>query len=273
MPELPEVETTRRGLEPHVVGKTVTSLVVRNRKLRLPVPQGLGRRLRGKRIQAIRRRAKYLLFDFEGVDGQLMVHLGMSGSVKIVPADAERRKHDHIDLVLEDGTTLRYHDPRRFGMWIWVPAPWEEHALLSHLGPEPLGHGFDGALLYARSRRRRAAVKTFLMDGRIVVGVGNIYAAEALFAAGIRPGRAAGRVTRKEFDRLAKEVRRILRLAIRNGGTTLQDFVGGDGEPGYFAQKLWVYGREGEPCLRCEGILKGKVLGQRASCYCPTCQK
>lgn len=273
MPELPEVETTRRGLEPHVVGKTVTSLIVRNRKLRMPVPVGLGRRLQGKRIRAIRRRAKYLLFDLEGVQGNLLVHLGMSGSVKIVTPETKLRKHDHIDLALADGTTLRYHDPRRFGLWIWVPAPWEEHALLSHLGPEPLSDAFDGELLFSRSRKRTAAVKTFLMDGRIVVGVGNIYAAEALFAAGIRPGRAAGRVTRAEFQRLAAEVRRILSEAIAAGGTTLQDFVGGDGEPGYFAQKLWVYGREGEPCRRCGSPLQGRVLGQRASCYCPTCQK
>jgi len=272
MPELPEVETTRRGLEPHVVGHTIADLVVRERRFRLPVPAGLKRRLVGKRVVHIRRRAKYLLVDFEGSSGHLLIHLGMSGSLFMTKASTPPRKHDHIDLVLDNGMAIRFHDPRRFGLWIWVDAPAEQHPLLSHLGPEPLLEHFSGDYLYAKSRKRRCAVKPFLMDGKIVVGVGNIYAAESLFAAKIRPGRAAGRVTRAEYGILAQHVVRILHAAIEQGGTTLQDFVSADGEAGYFAQELWVYGREGQKCKLCDGILKGKVLGQRASCYCPTCQ-
>lgn len=273
MPELPEVETTRRGLEPHVVGRVVEDLIVRERRFRLPVPTGLKRRLKGKRILAIRRRAKYLLVDFEGCSGHLLIHLGMSGSLCVVDPATPPRKHDHIDLILEHGKAIRFHDPRRFGIWTWIPAPEEEHRLLAHLGPEPLLDEFCGDYLFQQSRKRRCAVKTFLMDGRIVVGVGNIYAAESLFAANIRPGRAAGRVTRAEYESLAVHVVRILRAAIAQGGTTLQDFVSGEGEAGYFAQELWVYGREGQECKHCGSTLKGKVLGQRASCYCPECQK
>ena len=272
MPELPEVETTRRGLEPWIVGKKVTDLQVRNRRLRQPIPVGLKRRLKGRHCLSITRRAKYLLLQFEGLKGRLLIHLGMSGSLQIVEADSAPRKHDHVDLVFEDGRCLRYHDPRRFGLWLWAEVPIEEHALLHHLGPEPLSDAFTPELLFQGSRKRKVAVKNYLMDGRTVVGVGNIYAAESLFAARIRPGRAAGRVSRAEYTLLHQEVRRILAEAIQQGGTTLQDFVGGDGEPGYFAQELWVYGCEGEECRRCGAILKGKVLGQRASCYCPNCQ-
>lgn len=272
MPELPEVETTRRGLEPWVVRKTVRDLVVRQRRLRQPIPLGLKRRLKGRRCLGITRRAKYLLFAFEGCKGSLMIHLGMSGSLQVVRPGTPLRKHDHVDLVLEDGRSLRYHDPRRFGLWLWAEAPEQDHALLRHLGPEPLSEGFTAEALFQSARKRRTAVKNYLMDGRTVVGVGNIYAAESLFAAGIRPGRAAGRVTREAYRRLHQEVRRILAEAIRQGGTTLQDFVGGDGEPGYFAQELWVYGREGEPCRRCKTPIKSKVIGQRASCFCPQCQ-
>lgn len=273
MPELPEVETARRGLEPWVVGRQVIDLIVRDRRLRQPIPVGLKRRLKTKRCIGITRRAKYLLLQFEGSEGRLLIHLGMSGSLQIVETGTPPRKHDHVDLVLEDGRSLRYHDPRRFGLWLWAKAPVADHALLHHLGPEPLSDAFTPQLLFDGSRKRKAAVKNYLMDGRTVVGVGNIYAAESLFAAGIRPGRAAGRVTQAEYALLHQEVRRILAEAIRQGGTTLQDFVGSDGEPGYFAQELWVYGREGAACRRCKSTLKGKVIGQRASCYCPTCQK
>lgn len=272
MPELPEVETTRRGLEPWTVGRKVVDLVVRERRLRQPIPVGLKRRLKGRKCIGITRRAKYLLLEFEGATGRLLIHLGMSGSLQVVDRELAPRKHDHVDLVLDDGQCLRYHDPRRFGLWLWAEAPLEAHPLLHHLGPEPLSEAFTAEDLFQGARKRRVAVKNYLMDGRTVVGVGNIYAAEALFAAGIRPGRAAGRVTRAEFARLHEEVRRILAEAIRQGGTTLQDFVGGDGEPGYFAQDLWVYGLEGEPCRRCGTELKGRVIGQRASCYCPQCQ-
>jgi formamidopyrimidine-DNA glycosylase len=271
MPELPEVETTRRGILPFVEGFVVEDLVVRNRSLRLPVPTTLKRCLRGRQVVALKRRAKYLLFEFE--HGHLLVHLGMSGSLCLVEAKQTLRKHDHIDLCLSSGKVLRYHDPRRFGLWLWTDQPVEEHALLRHLGPEPLGPDFDGELLFQKSRKRKVAVKSFLMDGKIVVGIGNIYAAEALFAARIRPTRAAGRVSRLEYQRLAEHSKRILAESIDQGGTTLKDFVGGDGSPGYFAQELAVYGREGESCGVCAGILKGKVIGQRASCFCPNCQK
>ena len=270
MPELPEVETTRRGILPFVEGFKVTGLTVRNRSLRQPVPTTLKRTLLGKQVVALKRRAKYLLFEFE--HGHLLVHLGMSGSLFLVPPDQIPRKHDHIDLQLSSGKVLRYHDPRRFGLWLWTAKPPQEHALLQHLGPEPLGPDFDGEMLFQKARKRKVAVKSFLMDGKTVVGIGNIYAAEALFAAKIRPTRAAGRVTRAEYQRLADHSRRILTESIAQGGTTLQDFVGGDGNPGYFAQVLAVYGREGEPCRACKGTLKGKVIGQRASCYCPKCQ-
>jgi len=271
MPELPEVETTRRGILPFVEGFLVEDLVVRNRSLRQPVPTTLKRCLRGRRVLTLKRRGKYLLFEFE--HGHLLVHLGMSGSLCLVEATQELRKHDHIDLSLSSGKVLRYHDPRRFGLWLWTNQPVAEHALLHHLGPEPLGPNFHGEWLFQKSRLRKVAVKSFLMDGKTVVGIGNIYAAEALFAARIRPTRAAGRVTRVEYQRLAEHSKRILAESIAQGGTTLKDFVGGDGNPGYFAQKLAVYGREGEPCGACEGLLKGKVIGQRASCYCPHCQK
>jgi formamidopyrimidine-DNA glycosylase len=211
-----------------------------------------------------------LLFEFE--HGHLLVHLGMSGSLCLVQAEQPLRKHDHIDMRLSSGKVLRYHDPRRFGLWLWTSKPVEEHALLHHLGPEPLEPDFDGEMLFQKSRKRKVAVKNFLMDGKTVVGIGNIYAAEALFAAKIRPTRAAGRVTRAEYTRLAEHSKRILAESIAQGGTTLRDFVGGDGNPGYFAQVLAVYGREGELCRVCKAVLKGKVIGQRASCYCPKCQ-
>ncbi len=270
MPELPEVETTRRGILPFVEGYRVDDLVVRNRKLRQPVPAALKRRINGREVVNLKRRAKYLLFEFE--HGHLIVHLGMSGSLSLVDDGAVLRKHDHIDLALSSGKVLRYHDPRRFGLWTWTSDPVLEHSLLNHLGPEPLGPDFDGELLFQKSRKRKVAVKNFIMDGKTVVGIGNIYAAEALFAAKIRPTRAAGRVSRAEYIRIAEHSRRILAESIEKGGTTLKDFVGGDGQPGYFAQVLSVYGREGEPCNACKTLLKGKIIGQRASCYCPKCQ-
>ncbi|MDP7061321.1 MAG: bifunctional DNA-formamidopyrimidine glycosylase/DNA-(apurinic or apyrimidinic site) lyase [Planctomycetota bacterium] len=270
MPELPEVETTRRGIQPHVEGSQVTDLVVRNRNLRQPVPTSLKRLLKGREVRAVKRRAKYLLFEFE--HGHVLVHLGMSGSLCLVDPRHLIRKHDHLDLHLSSGKVLRYHDPRRFGLWLWTSKPLDEHALLHHLGPEPLSEDFDGEMLFGKSRKRKVAVKNFLMDGKIVVGIGNIYAAEALFQAGIRPTRQAGRVTRAQYQRLAEASKRILTAAIEQGGTTLQDFVGGDGEPGYFAQDLAVYGREGEPCGICGTRIRGKTIGQRASCFCPKCQ-
>lgn len=270
MPELPEVETTRRGLRSYCEGQTVDTVEVRETRLRWPVRDDLGELLAGKRILSLDRRAKYLLFEFS--IGTLLVHLGMSGSLRVLLDDAPRATHDHIDICLSTGTRLRYNDPRRFGSFQWF----ERGAALTplaSLGPEPLSADFDGARLFTRSRGRKLAVKPFIMDAATVVGVGNIYAAESLFLAGIRPDRAAGRVSRDRYELLAQHIKQVLTNAINQGGTTLRDFVGGDGKPGYFAQQLYAYGRAGEPCKRCQTILRDKVIGQRASVYCIACQR
>ncbi|XKE45034.1 bifunctional DNA-formamidopyrimidine glycosylase/DNA-(apurinic or apyrimidinic site) lyase [Halomonas organivorans] len=272
MPELPEVETTRRGIAPHVEGREITEVIVRQSRLRLPVPDDLIDRLVGARIGTLSRRAKYLLMPLEGDPSSLLWHLGMSGSLRIVRLGELPRKHDHLDLVMADGAVLRYHDPRRFGFVDWLAGDATQDSRLARLGPEPLSEGFDGERLYAMSRGRRLAVKPFLMDNAVVVGVGNIYAAEALFLAGIDPRRAAGRISRERYARLAAAVREVLAAAITQGGTTLRDFVGGTGEPGYFAQRLNVYGRDGEPCRRCGAELRLVILGQRASVFCGQCQ-
>ena len=270
MPELPEVETTRRGVEPYCVGRVVTRVLVREPRLRWPVPDQLAALLAGQAIEAVERRAKYLLFRTQA--GSLLVHLGMSGSLRLVDFDAPPGRHDHIDVLLDDGACLRYHDPRRFGCFLWLAAG-EIHPLLAHLGPEPLSSEFDGQVLYQRSRGRKCPIKNFIMDGKVVVGVGNIYANEALFISGIRPDRAAGRVSAARYQRLAENIKRVLTFAIEQGGTTLRDFVGGDGRPGYFAQRLLVYGRAGQSCKRCEATLREVRLGQRSSVYCATCQR
>ncbi|AWM60085.1 bifunctional DNA-formamidopyrimidine glycosylase/DNA-(apurinic or apyrimidinic site) lyase [Stutzerimonas stutzeri] len=270
MPELPEVETTRRGIEPHLVGQRVDRVLVRDRRLRWPVPEDLDVRLSGQRIEAVERRAKYLLIKAE--TGTLIVHLGMSGSLRLVNAAQPVGKHDHVDILLESGQALRYTDPRRFGAMLWSEEPLA-HVLLASLGPEPLGGDFDGDRLYRLSRGRSMAVKPFIMDNAVVVGVGNIYASEALFAAGIDPRRPAGSISRARYLKLGEEIRRILAMAIERGGTTLRDFVGGDGKPGYFQQELFVYGRAGEFCKSCGSTLREIRLGQRASVYCSRCQR
>ena len=270
MPELPEVETTRRGVEPHCRGAVVRQLVVREPRLRWPVPHDLAAALCGQTIVAVERRAKYLLFRTAA--GSLMVHLGMSGSLRVVAPDEAPGRHDHIDLLLEGGSCLRYNDPRRFGSFLWLE-PGEQHPLLRHLGPEPLSAEFDGEMLYRRSRGRSGPVKSFIMDGKVVVGVGNIYANEALFLSGIRPDRAAGRISRLRYQRLAANIKQVLTSAIEQRGTTLRDFVGGDGKPGYFAQKLHVYARAGRPCTCCGTALRELRLGQRSSVYCVACQR
>ncbi len=270
MPELPEVETTRLGLLPHIIGRRIESVLVREPRLRWPVPEDLPQRLSGSTIDDLQRRAKYLLFDTGR--GRLIVHLGMSGSLRIVQPGAPLLTHDHIDVHLEGNLRLRYNDPRRFGSFHWLP-PGDAHPLLSGLGPEPLDAAFDGAHLYRLSRGRRAGVKPFVMDAQVVVGVGNIYATEALFLAGILPSRAAGRIALTRYDRLAACIKQVLAAAIDQGGTTLRDFVGGDGKPGYFAQQLWAYGRAGHPCKRCGSRLREKRLGQRSSVYCVACQR
>lgn len=270
MPELPEVETTRRGIAPHVTGAKVARVVTRVPALRWPIPPALAAELPGQRISAVRRRAKYLLID--AGTGSVLVHLGMSGVLRVLPAGLAAGRHDHADLELEGGRMLRLSDPRRFGSLLWQPAG-EVHPLLAGLGPEPLDDDFDGDRLWRVSRGRAVAVKSFIMDQAVVVGVGNIYAAEALFRAGIHPLRAAGRVSRARYAALAGAIRDILSHAIARGGTTLRDFLDPDGAPGYFEQELAVYGRAGAPCRHCGRALRGLRLGSRATCYCPACQR
>jgi len=239
--------------------------------LRWPVPKHLARLLEGRRIQAVERRAKYLLIGFE--HGHLIVHLGMSGSLRIVPGRLPPDKHDHVDIELDNGTCLRLRDPRRFGSVLWAGRSPERHRLLRHLGPEPLSPAFTGALLYQRSRGRRVPVKTFIMDARTVVGVGNIYASEALFGAGIHPGRPAGRISEHRYGNLAASIRDTLTRAIRCGGSTLRDFSNENGQPGYFTLDANVYGREGQPCRGCGAPVRRRLIGQRSSYYCPRCQR
>jgi formamidopyrimidine-DNA glycosylase len=270
MPELPEVETTRRGIAPHVAGRRIVEVVVRERRLRWPVPRELPRKLRGACFLRIDRRAKYLLFHCDA--GCMILHLGMSGSLRVVPDAAPPQKHDHVDFVLDSGTRLRFRDPRRFGSILWTRGDPLEHELLAGLGPEPLGDEFSGAWLFERSRGRRQPVKSFIMDGRIVVGVGNIYASETLFAARIHPRRAAGRISRQRYDELAAAIRDVLNASLASGGTTLRDFVSGVGEPGYFRTELAVYERDGEPCTVCGTAIRSVRLGQRSGFYCPRCQ-
>lgn len=271
MPELPEVETARQGIAPHLTGQAVIRVVVRESRLRWPVPGELADRLSGQVIQAVQRRAKYLLLRTEA--GSVLLHLGMSGSLRLLPVGTAPRKHDHVDIELASGYCLRFNDPRRFGALLWTDDPPEQHPLLRHLGPEPLSEEFTAGHLHAAARHRRAPVKSFIMDNRIVVGVGNIYANEALFMAGIHPLRAAGRISRNRYEVLADSIRQVLTEAIRQGGTTLRDFVGSAGEPGYFAQYLKVYGRHRLPCPECGEPIKLHRLSQRATYYCPHCQR
>ncbi len=271
MPELPEVETTRRALLPHVLGRRVRDVVVRNANLRWPVPSDLAASLRGARITAIRRRGKYLLFDCGR--GELLVHLGMSGRLTVVPEDARPLRHDHVDVRLEDGRAMRLTDPRRFGAMLWVPGGGDGHVLLKGLGVEPFDAAFSGAALQQCARGRRVAVKHFLMDAHVVTGVGNIYASEALFHAGIHPLRSVGRISRARWDRLAAAVRSTLERALAAGGTTLRDFASADGHPGFFQNECAVYGREGEPCVHCATPIRALRQGQRSTFYCPRCQR
>ncbi|HET6631462.1 MAG TPA: bifunctional DNA-formamidopyrimidine glycosylase/DNA-(apurinic or apyrimidinic site) lyase [Rhodanobacteraceae bacterium] len=270
MPELPEVETTRRGIASHLEGQRVEAVVIRRGDLRWPVPRSLRQRLPGQQIETVRRRAKYLLLDTAA--GSALLHLGMSGSLRVLGPAPPPGPHDHYDLVLDNGRLLRFTDPRRFGSLLWQPRG-STHPLLAHLGPEPLSEDFNGDTLWRRAAGRRGAVKGFIMDQATVVGVGNIYASEALFAAGIHPARAAGRVSRERHALLAAAIRQVLAQAITRGGTTLRDFTAPDGAPGYFEQELAVYGREGLPCKACGTPIRSRVIGQRASYFCPRCQR
>ena len=275
MPELPEVETTRRGIEPYLTGRRVLAVMLRRADLRWPVPREISELLPGQRITGVERRAKYLLLHT--AVGSALWHLGMSGSLRVLPADTPAQKHDHVDVLLEPGAghagqMLRFTDPRRFGSLLWQ-ARGEVHPLLAALGPEPLGEGFDGDTLWRASRGHIAAVKTLLMDSHVVVGVGNIYASEALFAARIDPRRAAGSISRARYARLATEVKHLLARAIERGGTTLRDFISPDGKPGYFFRELNVYGHAGTACHVCGKAIRQVTLGQRSTFWCAHCQR
>ena len=269
MPELPEVETTRRGVAPHVVGRTIKRLVIYDGRLRWPVPATLQKHVCDHRVDAVHRRSKYLLFRIG--DGSLLVHLGMTGSLRLYTQAPARRPHDHIDIELDDGSLLRYHDPRRFGAMLWVPDE-AKHPLLARLGPEPFDDAFSADYLYARTRGRRASIKVTLMDNHVVVGVGNIYANEALFRARIRPSIAAGKLSRPRLARLVACVRDVLAEAIAKGGSTLRDYVDSSGEPGSFQLEYFVYQREGLPCRVCGTPIRATRLGQRSAFHCPRCQ-
>ena len=270
MPELPEVETTRRGISPHIEGKRLTRIIIRQHSLRWPIPQELPQLLARRVLKDIQRRGKYLLFHFS--NGHMLIHLGMSGSLRIVNPQESQRKHDHVDFIFSGNTCLRFHDPRRFGAILWTDAPLDDHKLLSHLGPEPLSPDFHLDYLFAKSRQRKKDIKTFIMDSKVVVGVGNIYANEALFDAGIRPTKAAGKVSKKQYEKLIAAIKQVLERSIIQGGTTLRDFVGGNGQPGYFVQQLKAYGREGLACKQCATTLKATRQSQRITVYCPHCQ-
>jgi len=268
MPELPEVEVTRRGIAPHLVGHTIDTVTVRDARLRWPIPDTV-RAIAGRAVRAVNRRGKYLLLDCG--DGHLIVHLGMSGSLRLVAAGTPPEKHDHFDLGF-DGKLLRLRDPRRFGAVLWTSQPPEAHPLIRHLGVEPLSRALDGPRLHALTRGHRAAIKQYLMDGRRIVGVGNIYASESLFLAGVDPRKAAGSLSAERSARLAAAIKRTLRTAIRAGGSSLRDFVGSDGAQGYFQRRAWVYDRAGQQCRRCGTGIRRIVQAQRATYFCPRCQ-
>lgn len=271
MPELPEVETTCKGIAPHITGQTVRKVIIRQPRLRWPIPARLKNILPGNTISTVSRRGKYLLFSTAA--GTMMIHLGMSGSLRLLNASQPAEKHDHVDIVFANGQALRLRDPRRFGAVLWTAKSPFKHTLIASLGPEPLTHEFNTDTLFRCSRKRKRSIKEFIMDSKVVVGVGNIYASEALFLAAIRPTTAAGRISKARYQRLVDAIKQVLANAIRSGGTTLRDFSNGEGKPGYFQQKLNVYGRAGKPCRQCQATIKKIQQGQRSSFYCPQCQR
>ena len=271
MPELPEVETTRRGVDKHVVGRRIVALALYESRLRWRVAETISQQIAGQQVRRTGRRAKYLLIELDG--GTLLLHLGMSGSLRVLPAETPRVLHDHFDLLLDSGVTLRFNDPRRFGSLHYTTQNPNEHPLLARLAPEPFDAAFNAEYLWGVTRRRRVAIKQLLMNSTLVVGVGNIYASEALFRARVKPRRQARTLTRKEVAKLTRAVRDVLNLAIRVGGTTLRDYVDADGNPGYFRQKLYVYERAGQPCRVCAKPIRQITQGQRSTYYCPSCQK
>ncbi len=270
MPELPEVEVTRMGIEPHIKQHKVTNIIIRNGRLRWPIPEQINE-LIGQTIEQVGRRAKYLLIESEA--GTAILHLGMSGKLCVVPKETEILKHDHVDIEFDNQMILRFNDPRRFGAVLWQSCDEPMHSVLVHLGPEPFDPVFTGDYLYQLSRDKKSSIKQFIMDNKIVVGVGNIYANEALFKAGIHPKRPAGNISKKRYQQLVPIIIETLQRAIEQGGTTLKDFAQADGKPGYFAQELLVYGRKGLPCVNCEQILDEIRLGQRSTVFCKNCQK
>ncbi len=271
MPELPEVETTCKGIEPFIFGKSIHNIIVREARLRWPVPTKILRaNLITHQVKNVSRRAKYILIHFS--TGTLIVHLGMSGTLRIASKTEALKKHDHVEFVFDDQTILRFNDPRRFGCVLFAKNN-EPHALLDKLGPEPLEKSFDGEYLFQKAHKHRAAIKTFIMNQRIVVGVGNIYANEALFLAGIHPNQMANTITLAQHQTLASAIKKVLKAAIKQGGTTLKDFRQSDGKPGYFSQALTIYDREGLACIQCKTFIKAFRLGQRATYFCPSCQK
>lgn len=270
MPELPEVEVCRLGISPHIISSKVSKVIVRNAQLRWPIPQEV-QQLVGQEVLAVDRRAKYLLLRFD--TGTLLLHLGMSGTIRVIEKTTPVVKHDHFELVFINGTVLRLNDPRRFGAVLWLDKHQDEQGLLSKLGPEPLSDEFAHGYLFNKAKNRKVPIKTFLMNNHVVVGVGNIYANEALFQAGILPTTKAGDISNKRYNRLTDIIKQVLSAAIEQGGTTLKDFTQADGRPGYFAQSLFVYGRAGEDCLSCKDTLLEIRQSNRSSVYCPTCQK
>ena len=270
MPELPEVETTRRGIIAPLTNQIIKTVIVREKRLRWTIPENLTTVLPGQQIQQVHRRGKYLLLQC--TQGHLLIHLGMSGHLRILPFDTPLKKHDHIDVVLTNDLCLRYHDPRRFGCVLWTGDAILSHPLLVNLGPEPLETGFTGEYLYQKAQGRRIAVKNYIMDSHIVVGVGNIYANEALFLAGIHPARSIGQIDLIHYQSLAEKIKQVLSTAIEKGGTTLRDFTDSAGNPGYFKTSLQVYGRAGLACVQCQNTIQQQKIGQRATYYCPVCQ-
>ena len=268
MPELPEVEVSRMGISPHLLGQTISSITLRTLKLRWDIPQQL-KRLEGQVIRSITRRAKYLLIETDA--GYAIIHLGMSGSLRVLDAEFPPGKHDHVDLRLSNGKILRYHDPRRFGAWLFSEDG--HHKVLANMGPEPLTDEFNAEYMLGKASNKRVAVKSFIMDNKVVVGVGNIYASESLFHARIHPTRPAGTLTQQEWMSLVAEIKRVLTIAIQQGGTTLKDFSQADGKPGYFAQELQVYGKAGKPCPCCGEKIEALKIGQRNTFFCLQCQK
>lgn len=271
MPELPEVETTKNGIKPYLIGQTIETVIVRQRLLRWPIPQELPERVKGQRIDSVLRRAKYILINLQ--QGTLIVHLGMSGSLWIVESSTMPNKHDHVDILLTNRCRLRYRDPRRFGTLLWTENDPRQHRLLVSLGPEPFDDHFNGDYLYQHSKNRTISVKSFIMDSHTVVGIGNIYANEALFRAAIHPKRRAGRISKQRYQKLTESIRFVLQEAISQGGTTLRDFVNGEGKPGYFQQTLQVYNRGGEKCRYCKNKIREIRLNQRSTFYCIQCQR